>query len=149
MPFRNPKPNVSVRAVIVQDDKLLIVNGDGAGDFWCLPGGRLDYGEDLKSGITREVKEETGLDIKVGDAVAVSEFIKEEDTFHNVDIFFRCEIVAGELSKDWVDSGGPVHDRRFVSLEELQNFNIFPRWLKNGDWLTPPQVNIYRGQDRK
>ena len=27
-----PKPNVSVRAVIVKDDKLLVVNGDGAGD---------------------------------------------------------------------------------------------------------------------
>ncbi len=143
------KPNVSVRAVIVQDKKILIVNGDGAGDFWCTPGGRLDYGEDLKSGIKREVYEETGLTVNVGDAFAVSEFVLEKNTFHNVDIFFRCEVAGGEITQDWKDTGGPVIDRRFVTLVELQNFNVFPRWLKDGDWLSQPEINIYRGQDKK
>lgn len=143
------KPNVSVRAVVVRDDKLLVVNGDGAGDFWCTPGGRLDYGEDLKTGVAREVYEETGLTVTVGDAFAVSEFVLESNTFHNVDIFFRCEVVGGEITSDWKDTGGPVVDRRFVTRDELQTMNIFPRWLREGTWLTPPVTTIYHGQDRK
>ncbi|MCB1559255.1 MAG: NUDIX hydrolase [Alphaproteobacteria bacterium] len=144
-----PKPNVSVRAVIVKDNKLLVVNGDGAGDFWCTPGGRLDYGEDLKTGIAREVFEETGLSVSVGDAFAVSEFVLESNTFHNVDIFFRCEVVGGEITADWKDTGGPVVDRCFVSLEELQTMNIFPRWLRDGRWQALPTGTIYFGMDKK
>lgn len=144
-----PKPNISVRGIIVKDDKLLIVNGDGAGDFWCTPGGRLDYGEDLKMGVAREVKEETGLDVTVGDAFAVSEFVLEKDTFHNVDVFFYCEVTGGEISSDWKDIGGPVVERRFVTLDELQTLNVFPRWLRSGEWLMPPNSNIYRGQDKE
>lgn len=143
------KPNVSVRAVIVKENKLLVVNGDGKGDFWCAPGGRLEYGEDLKTGVAREAYEETGLKIKVGDAFAVSEFVLESNTFHNVDIFFYCEISEGGLNNDWKDTGGPVVDRKFVSLEELQTMNIFPRWLRDGRWLSAPKSTIYLGQDRK
>lgn len=143
------KPNVSVRAVIVKNNKLLVVNGDGNGDFWCTPGGRLEYGEDLKAGVVREVYEETGLNVQVGDAFAVSEFVLESNAFHNVDIFFRCEVVDGDITQGWKDTGGPVVDRRFVTLEELQNMNVFPRWLLDGTWQEPPKVSIYRGQDRK
>lgn len=143
------KPNVSVRAVIVKDDKLLVVNGDGNGDFWCAPGGRLEYGEDLKAGVAREVYEETGLNVQVGDAFAVSEFVLESNAFHNVDIFFRCEVVDGDITQGWKGTGGPVVDRRFVTLEELQNMNVFPRWLRDGTWQEPQKLTIYRGQDRK
>jgi ADP-ribose pyrophosphatase YjhB (NUDIX family) len=43
------KPWVAARAVVVQDQKVLLVNGDGANDLWVLPGGRMNYGEDLKN----------------------------------------------------------------------------------------------------
>lgn len=144
------KPNISVRAVIIQDQKVLLVNGDGNGDFWCLPGGRMEYGENLKSCIIREVKEETGLDVSVGDAFAVSEFLFESNHFHNVDIFFHCTVTGGKITDGWVDVGGPVVDRRFCGLQELQTMNVFPRWLRDGDWLeAKPLKTIYHGQEKK
>ncbi len=144
-----PKPNIAVRAIIVKEDQLLLVNGDGRGDFWCAPGGRLEYAENLLSGIKREVKEETGLEISVGEAFAVSEFLYEENKFHNIDVFFRCHILKGEISNDWKDIGGPVVDRKFFSLEELQHVNVFPRWLRDGEWLKATHIGIYKGQDKK
>jgi 8-oxo-dGTP diphosphatase len=143
------KPNVAVRAVIVKDNKILLVNGDSHKDFWCAPGGRTEFGEDLKTAVRREVKEETGLDVLVGHAFAVSEFLFETNNFHNIDVFFHCEISGGALSEDWVDSGGPVTERRFFTLDELQNINVFPRHLREGEWLKPSTANIYRGQDKK
>jgi len=94
------------------------------------------------------VQEETGLQIEVGHAFAVSEFLYEENTFHNVDVFFRCQITQGEITDEWVDIGGPVVDREFFSLEELQTINVFPRWLREGEWLNTTQSNIYKGQDK-
>ncbi len=143
------KPNISVRGVIIQDEKILLVNGDGNGDFWCLPGGRMEYGENLKSCLVREVKEETGLDVTAGDAFAVSEFLFDANHFHNVDIFFHCTMTGGKITDDWVDDGGPVVDRKFYSLQALQTLNVFPRWLRDGRWLNSPATTIYHGQEKK
>lgn len=141
---------VAVRAVIVDQGRVLLVNGDGSGDFWCLPGGRLEYAESLHDGVRREVYEETGLQVNVGDVLAVCEFVYPARTYHTVETIFRCTIEAGHISQDWVDTGGPVKDRRFFTLEELQNLNVFPRFLRDGTWLyTKPVEKIYYGQDVK
>lgn len=142
-------PTISARAIIVENDRLLVVNGDGNGDFWCLPGGRMHYGESLPQAVTREVFEETGLTIEAGNVVAMSEFVLDRESFHNVDIFFTARIVCGALDEEWRDTGGPVARRRFATLEELQSMNIVPRFLREGSWLNSvDNPDLYRGQDR-
>jgi hypothetical protein len=66
-----------------------------------------------------------------------------------VNVFFYCTVVSGDLSDDWADVGGSVVDRRFFTLSDLQNINAAPKWLKDGEWLDQPDVDIYRGQDKK
>lgn len=66
-----PKPN-SIRpaaaVAVVNGDKLLMLKrGDNA--KWTMPGGTLDFGESLIECATREVKEETGLDVNVVDVI--------------------------------------------------------------------------------
>lgn len=109
----------------MKDQKILLVNGDRREDGWNLPGGRMDYGEDLKIALIRKVYEETGLTINVGNAFCVSEFLYDEKEFHVVNVFFNCDISDGNIIDSWVDKGGPVIDRRFFSLAELQSANIF------------------------
>lgn len=53
-------------AVIEKDGKLLLVKrgNEPFKDYWTLPGGHIDFGETAKEAVVREVKEETGLDLK-------------------------------------------------------------------------------------
>ena len=50
--------------VIVEEGKLL-VNKDNKDDFYKIPGGRIDEGENLEQACIREVKEEINADIKI------------------------------------------------------------------------------------
>jgi 8-oxo-dGTP diphosphatase len=146
---KRENPYSAVRALIVKDNKLLVVGGDGDGDFYCLPGGRIDFGEDLASAVKREVYEETGLKIEVGSAVFAYDFVLESRDFHVVNVVFCCKSLEGTLSADWKDQGGPVSEARFVDLEELQTMNVFPRFLREGKWLSAgPEEDFYKGQER-
>ena len=58
------RPEVCVGAVVLRDDRLLLVrrgHGPAVGQ-WSLPGGRVEWGETLAAAVVREVAEETGLE---------------------------------------------------------------------------------------
>jgi 8-oxo-dGTP diphosphatase len=56
---------LSVKGIVVRDGKALLVReSDEVSGKWELPGGGLDFGEDIKAGIKREVEEEMKLKVK-------------------------------------------------------------------------------------
>jgi 8-oxo-dGTP diphosphatase len=58
---------------------------------WCLPGGKLEWGESLEEGSIREVKEETGITIKNPQVISV----------HNCKNKFAHFVTIGILAKKW------------------------------------------------
>lgn len=134
MPIR-----VATRAIIVKQDRLLLVNAfpDGQSDLWCAPGGGAEQGASLPENLIREVHEETGLDVRVGPPCLVNEFHNPDDGFHQVEIFFRCTIVAGALRDDWHDPAKIVTHRRFVTRAEMDGLRYKPDSL--------PDVAFSRG----
>lgn len=54
---------VAVRALIRKDSKVLAVKEVDSSQ-WSIPGGGVDYGEDLQTGLLREIKEELGVSAK-------------------------------------------------------------------------------------
>lgn len=82
-------PNYTVGAVCVLEhagEVLMLSQPHRRG--WSLPGGLVDPGEAPAEGVTREVREEVGLDIDPGDVVAVG--------FHpdsqSIDVVFRVAL---------------------------------------------------------
>jgi 8-oxo-dGTP pyrophosphatase MutT (NUDIX family) len=120
------KPRLAARALILHQDRLLLVNAyPGARlSLWCAPGGGCEAGQSLPQNLAREVHEETGLTIAVGSPVLVNEFHDPDSGFHQVDLFFRCTLLGGTLSADWVDPEGVVTERRFFSRDELSSGTI-------------------------
>lgn len=58
-----------------------------------MPGGKPEFGEELEAAVTREVREETGLEVKVGDVAWVGEIIEGE--VHIVLIDYWAELISG------------------------------------------------------
>jgi 8-oxo-dGTP diphosphatase len=132
----HPAPRLAVRALILQDDRLLLVNawGGGKSDLWCAPGGGVEPGSSLPANLAREVHEETGLTVAVGDPALVNEYHDPQTGFHQVEIFFRCSIIAGALSDDWQDPESVVTQRRFFAPSDLAHIRFKPDSLPDAAW---------------
>ena len=61
-------PRLAARALILHQDRLLLVNAfpGGKSDLWCAPGGGVESGSSLPDNLAREVYEECGLRVAVG-----------------------------------------------------------------------------------
>lgn len=109
-------PRVGVGAVIWKDGRVLLVKraAPPRQGQWSLPGGLQNLGENLNRAILREIREETGLEVKLGEIVAVVDLIQkdanDEVEYHFTVIdyeadWIRGEAVAGDDAADiaWAD----------------------------------------------
>ena len=132
-------PRLAVRAVLVHQDRLLLVNAypDGQSDLMCAPGGGVMPGTSLIENLSREVFEETGLRIIVMAPCLVNEFHDPSTGYHQVDIYFRCQ-VTGSASIDpaWTDAENVVTERRWVSAEEMKQVRFKPDSLADVAFAT-------------
>lgn len=130
------KPRLAVRALILHQNRLLLVNAwpEGQSDLWCAPGGGVEVGQSLPDNLRREVHEECGLEISVGAPCLVNEFHDPASRFHQVDIYFQAWITGGDISQDWVDPAGVVTRRRLVTETELRGLRFKPDSLPELAW---------------
>ena len=138
---------VTARGLVTRGggDRLL-VSDDGR--TWYTPGGRLAPGESLKECVVREVYEETGLKVEVGNLVYVSEFWEHEFNRHKVECFFLATPEASQLADGWKDLDGSVEHKRFFSEEQWRAF-VHPQFLRRLDVEDLlGREGVYQGFDR-
>lgn len=90
-----PTPKIDVRAFIVENDEILLVE-DSITKEWSLPGGFAEVGLSPEENIIKEVKEETGFDIKVNCFGGIFDTNLDENNpqlFQYYKLIFKCSIV--------------------------------------------------------
>ena len=113
------RPLVGVGVVVVQARELLLVQRgkDPGRGLWAVPGGKVRPGEMMRVAARREVLEETGLDVEIGDVVWVGEVI--EDGYHIVLIDFEGRVVGGSLR-----AGDDAAEARWVDLADVTDLPL-------------------------
>lgn len=129
-------PRLATRALILIENRLLLVNAyrGGTSDLWCAPGGGVNPGTSLPDNLIREVYEETGLTVTVGLPALINEFHDPVTGFHQVDIYFHCQIAAGTLDPTWRDPEGVVTDRQLFARADLAHIRYKPDCLPDATW---------------
>ncbi len=88
---------VRVRGIILHESKLLIVKHPHNMNFFALPGGHLEWKEDIKECLRREITEELGINPEIGRLLYVNNFMDGDDK-QSIEFFF--EITNSELYKN-------------------------------------------------
>jgi ADP-ribose pyrophosphatase YjhB (NUDIX family) len=136
-----PSPRLAVRAVILREGRLLLVNAwKGRTHLWTCPGGGVELHQSLPGALAREVMEETGLSVAVGQPCLVNEFHDPQGTFHQVDIYFRCRILSGDPDGAWTDPEAIVSHRLWVARDELPGIRVKPDSLAAAVWGEPGAI---------
>ncbi len=125
-------------AVIVKDGKVLLVQHQKYGKkYWLLPGGGVHYGETLADAARREVLEETGLEVDIGELIFISESIPPDNHRHVINYYFKAKLNGGDLM---VGDDKHLFDVQWHLIEDLPHLVIYPNvindlmnWLQTGE----------------
>lgn len=114
-------PEVAVGAVVVHDDRLLLVRrGRGVAEGrWSVPGGRVEAGELLAEAVVRELLEETGLEGVCGPLIGVVERFAEER--HYVILDHRVTLLEPDATPTAGDDAAEV---TWVPRHEVADWDL-------------------------
>ena len=119
------RPIVGVGAVIVDAGRVLLVKRryEPLAGQWSLPGGTLELGETLEEGVTREMHEETGLEVEVGPVIEVFDRImldpERRVRYHFVLVDYLCWPIGGDLQ-----AGSDVDEAVLVDPGGLEAYDL-------------------------
>jgi mutator protein MutT len=129
------KIGVGVGAIVTHAGQLLMVRRakDPGRQLWSIPGGHVERGEYLTDALKREVKEETAVDVEVGELVGILELPGED---HLIVLDYH----ATAVSDDDPIPGDDVDDARWVPFDEVGNLRCTPRFHETmrGWGVLPP-----------
>lgn len=117
------RPIIGVGGVLFIDDRVVLVRRRNAPlrGQWSLPGGAVEVGEGLRDAVCRELREEIGVEIRVGPLIELCEHITREPDgrvrYHFVLADYLCEQVGGRLQ--------PGSDAAAVAVVDPENLTPY------------------------
>ncbi len=124
-PYEEKPAPVECAGAVVRDalGRLLLIRRgrEPSAGMWSLPGGRVEPGESAAAAAAREVREETGLDVEVGQLLI--EALIWDGRYRVQD--FAATVVGGDLR-----AGDDAADVRWVDLDALASMPLSPGLLE-------------------
>lgn len=120
--------------IVISDNKILLIHRKYKGiEYWVIPGGHIQKGEDPLDVVKREILEETSIIVKDPELVFEFRDYKKD----NYDFYYICEYVSGEPElggeeklKNSVDN---FFEPLWVNISVLDNLNLLPKFAK--EWI--------------
>jgi 8-oxo-dGTP diphosphatase len=119
------RPVLGAAALVIHDGRVLLIRRGQAPDAgeWSIPGGGVELGEAIEDALRREVREETGLEIAVGDFLEIYQRVDRDADgavrFHFVVLDYRCTVIGGALR-----AGDDAADAAWVDPADLDRYAV-------------------------
>jgi len=131
------KIRASSRAIIIKEDKILL-NCFGGGLYYNFPGGGIEENETAKQAVVREVIEETGWTVDVGELVFSLEYEPKSCDYcfgstHHISFFFRCHLNGDAPAQAPFetdvnpDDPAVTSEAKWIPFSDLDKLNILPK----------------------
>lgn len=123
------------RAIILHEGKLVTLKRVKKNEtYWVFPGGGVEEGETLEEALKREIKEELGVEVAVGEMIFMYHF--KTDHQDDDEYFYICQITGGELGTGQGPEYQPdshyhgTHEIALLPLNEIKQIDLRPKEMK-------------------
>lgn len=121
-------PRLGVGIVTLRGDEVLLVQRlrEPSRGFWTFPGGVVELGEDLRAAARREMQEETGLDVDIGEIADVFERVDRDPEgrvrYHYVVVDFVARVRDG--TNPHPSAADDAGNARWVPCSQIRDYPI-------------------------
>lgn len=135
-------PKIATRAAVFREGKILLVQENEG--HWSLPGGWCDVDQSPADNCVKECKEESGIEVKVDQVIAVWDHFKHHGSLHPygiTDIYYLCTPLGGQFEENietkqagWFseDDLPPIFERKNSTAQIKECFKAY----RSPDWQT-------------
>ncbi|MFY7908829.1 MAG: NUDIX domain-containing protein [Emticicia sp.] len=115
--------------LIIENQRVLTMQYQyGGQEVFNLPGGNLELGEHLSDALAREMQEELGIEVAVGELILVGEVYFEERKKHTLHLLFEGKITAGVPTLNPAETSALAI--KWLDVNDLEKVNLYPNLSK-------------------
>lgn len=118
--MKKTEPAVFTNMCMIYDGDRILVQ-DRVDPDWpgvTFPGGHVEPGESFIRSVIREMKEETGLDIRAPRLCGIKQWVDNKENYRYIVLFYKTDQFSGELKSS--DEG----EMKWIRLSELKNYHL-------------------------
>lgn len=119
-------PRVGSAILVEHNGKYLLGkrNKQNYLNFWVIPGGKVEWGENLEHAGIRELKEETNLDVEIVKFLGWKEIINTKDDYHRYVFFFLGKL---KNKDNLIKTPEDISEARFFTIDEIKKIDLLAK----------------------